>query len=350
MILLTILLTTSLFAQKEYNIDNIYESEKKKVFIKKFSDEIVNGNVYQMFGDQKVVLGKMVKGKKEGVWSGWYDNGIKKNQDSYIKGIKNGRSTEYYDEGTLKGEGTFKDGVMIGTIKIYHQNGKIKSIQKSRVADGRMYYAKEWKEDGSLELLYELDSLSLDGKYTDYYKGRILVVADYKNGLKDGIETSYEEDGSIGRTEEYTKGKNNGYKRIYRDGALVWWWKYKDGVKVEFYSVEDSINFVEDSTFIHKIADEGTKGYTTAFFNNAYGGVIYKTASSTDTLKQISTLKGYKVFPYIRDEGNDYVLVTNANNESIGYILKNKISFSNRNHIKEFDSDIRRVRFKHLLD
>ena len=80
-LLLTILLTTSVFAQrisnerarnlakmvkgKEYNIENIYERASDKVYIKKFSDEVVNGNVYKMFGDQKAVLGKMVNGKVE---------------------------------------------------------------------------------------------------------------------------------------------------------------------------------------------------------------------------------------------------------------------------------------------
>ena len=69
--LFPIIIIASLFAQqkKEYDIENIYLRELDKVYIKKFSDEVVNGNIYQMFGDQKVVIGKMVKGKREGVWS-----------------------------------------------------------------------------------------------------------------------------------------------------------------------------------------------------------------------------------------------------------------------------------------
>ena len=63
--LIAILLTSSIFAQKEYNIDNIYDQASDKVYIKKFSNEVVDGNVYKMFGDQKAVLGKMVNGKVE---------------------------------------------------------------------------------------------------------------------------------------------------------------------------------------------------------------------------------------------------------------------------------------------
>ena len=66
--LFPIIIIPSLFAQqkKEYDIENIYLRELDKVYIKKFSDEVVNGNIYQMFGDQKVVIGKMVKGKAFG--------------------------------------------------------------------------------------------------------------------------------------------------------------------------------------------------------------------------------------------------------------------------------------------
>ena len=40
----------------------------------------MNGSVYQMFGDLKVVLGEMNNGKKEGVWTLWRDDGTKKTE------------------------------------------------------------------------------------------------------------------------------------------------------------------------------------------------------------------------------------------------------------------------------
>jgi len=43
--LIAILLTSSIFAQKEYNIDNIYDQASDKVYIKKFSNEVVDENV-----------------------------------------------------------------------------------------------------------------------------------------------------------------------------------------------------------------------------------------------------------------------------------------------------------------
>ena len=174
----------------------------------------------------------------------------------------------------------------------------------------------------------------------------------YKNGIRDGTDTTFlatYENTII--TQEWVDGKKNGYKRVFTNGKLGDWERYVNNKKVESFISQDSINFVEDSTFIHKIADDGIKGYTTAFFNFAYGDIVYRTASRSDTLKQLPNLKGYKVFPYIRKNGsNEYLLITNANNESIGYIQKSRISFSNKNHIEEFDRDIRQVRFKYILD
>ena len=102
--------------------------------------------------------------------------------------------------------------------------------------------------------------------------------------------------------------------------------------------------FYEDSLFVYKLADDGFDGYTTAFFQMANGDIVYKTASNDDTLKQIPNLDGFKIFPIKRTE---FILITNLENEAIGYVKQFRISFSNRNHIIEFNSDLRKVRFKY---
>ena len=58
------------FCQQEYDINQIVE--RNSVYVKKFSDEIVNGNVYQMSDDIIIPLGKMKNGKKDGLWTKWY--------------------------------------------------------------------------------------------------------------------------------------------------------------------------------------------------------------------------------------------------------------------------------------
>jgi hypothetical protein len=57
------------FCQQEYDINQIVE--RNDVYVKKFSDEIVNGKVFQMFGDIKVDLGYIKNGEKERLWTWW---------------------------------------------------------------------------------------------------------------------------------------------------------------------------------------------------------------------------------------------------------------------------------------
>ena len=94
------------WGQKEYNINHIVEQDS--IYKKKFSDEIVNGNVYVMFDDMKVPLGKMKNGKKEGIWTDWYVGG-----------------TDYYSGGTIKSKTSWKNGNISGTCYNYRQNGTI---------------------------------------------------------------------------------------------------------------------------------------------------------------------------------------------------------------------------------
>ena len=95
------------WGQQEYNINHIVEQDS--VYMKKFSDEIVNGNVYVMFDDMKVPLGKMKNGKKEGIWTDWYVGG-----------------TYSYSGGTIKSKTSWKNGNISGTCYYYRLlNGTI---------------------------------------------------------------------------------------------------------------------------------------------------------------------------------------------------------------------------------
>ena len=88
------------WGQKEYNINHIVEQDS--VYKKKFSDEIVNGNVYQMSDDMKVPLGKMKNGEKEGIWTDWYSRGTIKSKTSWKNGNISGTCYNYRKNGTIE--------------------------------------------------------------------------------------------------------------------------------------------------------------------------------------------------------------------------------------------------------
>ena len=108
-----LLFVSIVFPQKEYNIKQIIERDS--IYYKKFSDEVVNGRIYEMRDDIKVSLGKMKDGKKDGqgtyIWS---------NDDKYIGEFKENKQ---HGKGTL----TYVSG------KIYsgkYRNGKLQKRGK----------------------------------------------------------------------------------------------------------------------------------------------------------------------------------------------------------------------------
>ena len=194
-IIISLLFLSVGFSQKVYDINHIVL--QNGVYIKKFSDEIVNGKVFQMYGDMKVPLGKMKDGKKEGKWMVWYNNGTKEEEQNYKDGKKNGLWTWWYENGKKLSEGTYKDGKEDGLGILWYENGK-KQVQGTFNDDGR--------RDGLWTEWYENGQMSFEGTFNDG-KENGLVTEWYENGqkeseeiFKDGefiSEKIWNEDGSV---------------------------------------------------------------------------------------------------------------------------------------------------------
>ena len=78
--------------------------------------------------------------------------------------------------------------------------------------------------------------------------------------------------------------------------------------------------------------------------------ILLTTSLFAQSKEQIPNFKGYKLFPLYVIDNKDFVLITNTNNELIGYINVLKFSFDNENDITQFFADIRRIGFKYELD
>ena len=124
------------WGQKDYNINQLIE--QGGIYMEKFSDEIVNGEVFQMVDDMKVPIGKMKNGKKDGLWTGWDDNGQKRSKGTYKDGKMDGLWTLWYDNGQKMYNGTFKNGELLSYIA-YLENGTIGGTDKMNVIDTIKY-------------------------------------------------------------------------------------------------------------------------------------------------------------------------------------------------------------------
>ena len=98
-------------------------------------------------------------------------------------GKKQGPFTGYYDNGQLACSATYKNDKLNGRCQRYHRNGKLCS-----------------------ECLYR--SGRITGPYNVYYdSGKLFVKCFYKAGLKDGLYEEYAQDGSLLEKKVYQDGE-----------------------------------------------------------------------------------------------------------------------------------------------
>ena len=118
--ILLLLFIGLVWGQNEYNIKHIVDQDS--VYKKKYSDEIVNGNIYQMSGDMKVPLGKMKNGKKDGLWTEWYPN-KRKLEETYKYGMLDGFVSLFYKNGQREWRHTYNNGQFDGLWTYWYEDG-----------------------------------------------------------------------------------------------------------------------------------------------------------------------------------------------------------------------------------
>ena len=190
------------FSQQEYNVDHIMEQDG--IYYKKFSDEIVNGKVYEMRGDMKVSLGKMKDGKKDGKWIEWYNNGRKKEDGNWKNGKKYGLWTTYMEDGWKLNEIKYTDDDNY-EYKNYNKDG---SLNYSGVhKDGKIF-------SGVLMSIKKGESF-LDGMtliHHHYENGKIMEMVHLDFVTKDTLKV---EDCTKGECEEMNEQSEKSEVRQY---------------------------------------------------------------------------------------------------------------------------------------
>ncbi len=159
------------WGQKEYNINHIIEQDS--IYKKKFSDEIVNGNVYVMFDDMKVPLGKMKNGEKEGIWTDWYSNGRIKSKTSWKNGNISGTCYNYRQNGTIE----FRTENINSNdyTKFFYDNSGNMTKYSMEYRSGEMYQGSELKFYKNVTYIKDLYlyNYALDPKVLYYDKGEL---------------------------------------------------------------------------------------------------------------------------------------------------------------------------------
>jgi len=207
--LLIVLLVEVCLGQVEYNENDIVE--QNGIWMKKFSDEKVNGRVFYEYEGNKIILGSMINGKKNGKWTFWYDSGIKR-QEAYFKDGRNVGEWKWYNsQGILVIKQSFSNVDNLSTKVSYDINGN--EIAKGIIKGENRHYGKFIEYKGNfVKGEYEIDGHSL-------YKDSELVVVYYfdENGdtSKVGTLVNGELESSSSKNDKNIIETNESLKKEY---------------------------------------------------------------------------------------------------------------------------------------
>ena len=288
--ILIIYLLNYAVGQIDYELNNLVIFEDK--YLIKFSEELVDGDVYTTYTGHKVLNGKIIKGVKDGRWIEWYETGTKKieynlhrgllegtvkmwdkrgkliTNGSYIKGNgttivqnldksslptngRNGRWNFYYDNGQLNKIEDWKDGILVSETAYYQNSGKIKYEAK--------YGERNPDPDKEVILDYigtiDIPISSYTGLKTFYYSSGKLFSSqqwDWVQNKPYGKSSFYHESGVLWMEIQYNqKGKKHGYLKHYSLGKLYKKYFYnKDTiVSIQTYDLNGEIEYSQDCVF-----------------------------------------------------------------------------------------------------
>lgn len=211
----------------------------------------------------KVMEGNIAKGKKQGAWHYFYNNGNIKIKDFFKDDISEGIKENYTQEGYLYSKyhqsnneinglyQTFHDAQILkqfyyqngeqnGPFKVFYPNGRLSYEgfskddeshfkQFSYTQSGRLFTemeywygfmikSKYYNAEGGLD--YELNYHNLNGKITlQKNKGLIVYHDQYTFGFRDGINTSNLKDGTLLSEINYKNGVQHGsFKTFFPNG------------------------------------------------------------------------------------------------------------------------------------
>ena len=172
---------------------NVVLSETVKSETVKFWDLVERKGLYYQKSSDVPFTGtstgkeqwKIKKGKIEGPWVIYHDNGQLWYKGTFKDGNEEGPWVEYHDNGQLGEKGNYKDGKKDGPWVSYHENGQLRY--------------KEILKDGKP-----------DGPHVSYYdNGQLEYKGTYKDGKEDGPWVSFKSDGTVNKkwTGTYKNGK-----------------------------------------------------------------------------------------------------------------------------------------------
>ena len=234
--ILIVYLLTYLAAQSDHELDNLVIFEDK--YLIKFTENLVEGDVYTTYTGHKVLNGKILKGVKNGRWIEWYESGTKKIEYNLNKGLLSGQIKLWTDKGKLLTSGSYIEGNGTTIIQNLDQytlptNGR-NGNWEFYYLNGQLKRTEEW-ENGILVAEIEFYKDSKNIKYEAQYGDRNPdpnkeVILDYIGSIDKpissftGLKSFYYNSGKLFSTQQWDWVKNRPYGKslFYHESGEMW--------------------------------------------------------------------------------------------------------------------------------
>jgi antitoxin component YwqK of YwqJK toxin-antitoxin module len=194
---------------KEGPVTEKYDDGKVRVErqVRQLSDnQIVNHGKFTEYyrNGKKFAEGSYENGVHQGAWSFWHENGQLAKTVNFNKGLPDGAWEVFRADGTLMGKKSYKNGKRDGTWISYFKDGKTVNLEQTYVDNKLEGPVKINYESGKPRIASVFKNGLRHGPATEWEEsGRKLVEANYVDGKLDGELTRYDADGKA--TKEFYK-------------------------------------------------------------------------------------------------------------------------------------------------
>ncbi|MEK6152522.1 hypothetical protein WIW50_04655 [Flavobacteriaceae bacterium 3-367] len=175
------------------------------------------------------------KGKKHGLWTDYYENGVLKSNYNYYCGLRQGNFFYYYESGNLESIDFYSADKQMGTQE-FHKNGVL-SLTAT--------YSYEYSEHDGHDLKSTMES--------EYYEDGSLRIQRTVQELKDDVEKErfkeYYPNGFLKtETEMVDLDKNGIHREFYENGNTKYEGIFKDDKPIDkqyYYNTKGEITKIE---------------------------------------------------------------------------------------------------------
>jgi len=255
-----------------YGFDKIW-TQGNNVLISYGNDTVVKPAGYRIKENAVWKEGDYKNGKRNGIWTTYYENGVKFHEGELVDGKESGKWISWYENEKKMREGFFKDGLMTGKWMEWYENGQKKydlyyanvfTLNEESFAQlkatvphdimnlleaikNKAYSGKDELRKSLTTLLGDataqkhINDLLLRAAYISvkdsvasywFENGKIELVEHFRNGLRNGLRSTFNEKGTPVSQGSYANDLRHGTWVYYNElGRKVREENYKNGQK-----------------------------------------------------------------------------------------------------------------------